>query len=175
MFSNPEQNILQLGLREGMKVADFGAGNGAYSLAASKRVGHTGHVYAIEVQKDLVRKLESEIKELHISNIECIWGNIEKMHGSKIADSSMDMIIISNVLFQAEDKIGLIDEAKRILKKGGKVLVIDWLVSSDGVGPAQSQSIKEEVLNNLFLKRGYKFLEKISTSSHHYGIIFTHE
>ena len=60
MFSNPEQNVLQLGLREGMRVADFGAGSGAYSLASGKKVGHTGHVYAIEVQKNLVKKLESE-------------------------------------------------------------------------------------------------------------------
>ena len=44
MFSNPEQNILQLGLREGMKVADFGSGSGVYSLSLLKHVGHTGRV-----------------------------------------------------------------------------------------------------------------------------------
>jgi len=175
MFSNPEQNILKLGLREGMRVADLGSGTGAYSLSASKHVGHTGHIYAIEVQKGLVKKFESEIKEVGSTNIECIWGDIEKKNGTKIADHSMDAVIIANVLFQAEDKLGLIDEAKRILKKGGKILFIDWNTSPRGMGPSPFDVVPEDVAKDLFIKRGFKLQEKITTSEHHYGIIFTHE
>jgi ubiquinone/menaquinone biosynthesis C-methylase UbiE len=175
MFSNPEQNVAQLGLREGMRVADFGAGTGAYSLASGHKVGHTGHVYSIEVQKDLVKKLESEIKGWGVSNVDCIWGNIEKKHGTKIADKSMDAVIIANVLFQAEDKLGLIDEAQRILKNNGKVLMIDWTSSFGGMGPSIENVVSEEMAMDLFLKRGFKFFERITTNPHHYGIIFTHE
>jgi len=175
MFSNPEQNVAQLGLKEGMRVADFGSGTGMYSLSAGKRVGHTGHVYAIEVQKDLVKKLESEIKEWGIKNVECIWGDIEKTHGTKIADHSMDAVIIANVLFQAEDKLGLIDEARRVLKKGGKILFVDWLSSFRGMGPQPEHVIEPKVATDLFSKRKLKFIEKITTSPHHYGIIFAHE
>jgi len=175
MFSNPKQNVLKLGLREGMRVADLGAGTGAYSIAAGECVGHTGHVFAVEVQKELVKKLESEIKEALVSNVECIWGDIEKKNGTKIADSSMDAVIISNVLFQSEDKLGLIDEAKRILKKGGKVLFIDWKESFGGIGPSSLNVVAEDVAIDLFIKRGFKLLEKITTSEHHYGIIFIYE
>jgi ubiquinone/menaquinone biosynthesis C-methylase UbiE len=175
MFTNPEQNILHLGLTEGMRVADFGAGTGFYSKACSPRVGYTGKVYAIEVQKDLVKKLESEIRQWGLSNIECIWGDIERRGGTKIADRSMDVVIISNVLFQAEDKLGLIDEAKRILKKGGKVLLIDWSGSFGGMGPIPEHVVTENMAKELFEKRGFKLIENISTSAHHYGIIFTYE
>ncbi|OGJ11238.1 hypothetical protein A2565_00835 [Candidatus Nomurabacteria bacterium RIFOXYD1_FULL_36_19] len=160
---------------EGMRVADFGAGTGAYSLASSRHVGHTGHVYAVEVQKGLVKKLESEIKEWKVSNVECIWGNIEKLHGTKIADHSMDAVIVANVLFQAEDKIGLIDEASRILKNGGKVLFIDWASSFSGMGPSEEHVVLPNVATDLFTKRGFKFVEKITTNEHHYGIIFIRE
>lgn len=175
MFTNPAQNILHLGLKEGMRVADFGAGAGHYSKAISPRVGYTGKVYAIEVQKDLVKKLESEIKHWGLSNIECIWGDIEKRGGTKIADHLMDRVIISNVLFQAEDKLGLIDEARRILKKDGEVLLIDWSESSGIMGPSKEKLITESMAKDLFEKRGFKFVEKISTSPHHYGIIFRYE
>lgn len=174
MFSKPDQNVAQLGLREGMRVADFGSGTGAYSLSAGRRVGHTGHVYSIEVQKSLVKKLESEIKDSGVKNVECIWGDIEKIHGTKIADHSMDAVIIANVLFQAEDKLGLIDEARRILKKDGKVLFIDWLSSFSGMGPSSEHVIEPKMATDLFIKRGFKLQEKITTSPHHYGIIFTH-
>ncbi|MFA6251694.1 MAG: methyltransferase domain-containing protein [Candidatus Paceibacterota bacterium] len=175
MFTNPEQNILHLGLKEGMRVADFGAGTGFYSKAASVRVGYTGKVFAVEVQKNLVKKLEADIKNWGISNIDCIWGDIERRGGTKIVDHSMDAVIISNVLFQAEDKLGIIDEALRILKKGGRVLLIDWSESFGGMGPATESVIPEGAARDLFEKRGFKFVEKISTSAHHYGIIFTHE
>lgn len=175
MFSNPELNVAKLGLKDGMKVADFGAGTGLYSRAASTRVGPKGKVYAIEVQKDLVKKLENEIRSWGISNIECIWGDIENKNGTKIADQTMDRVIISNVLFQTEDKLGLIDEAKRVLKKDGQVLLIDWQDSFGGVGPAPHHVVTEEKAKELFSSRGFKFLENIVVSDHHYGIIFIHE
>lgn len=175
MFTNPEQNILHLGLKEGMRVADFGAGTGFYSKACSSRVGYTGKIYAVEVQKDLVKKLESDIKQWGLSNIECIWGDIERRGGTKIADHSMDAVIISNVLFQAEDKLGLIDEAKRILKKEGKILLIDWSGSFGGMGPTIEHLVTKDVAEELFKKRGFKIEENISTNDNHYGIIFIHE
>lgn len=175
MFTKPEQNILHLGLKEGMRVADFGAGSGFYSKAASEKVGYTGKVYAIEVQKDLVKKLESEVKHWGLSNVDCIWGDIERRGGTKISDNSMDAIIISNVLFQVEDRIGLIDEARRILKKGGDLLLVDWNESFGGMGPNKENIISENGARKLFESRGFKFLEKISTSEHHYGIIFKYE
>lgn len=175
MFTNPEQNILHLSLTDGMRVADFGAGTGYYTKAASEKVGYSGKVYAIEVQKDLVKKLESEIKHWGLLNVECIWGDIERRGGTKIFDHSMDAVIISNVLFQAEDKFGLIDEAGRVLKTGGKILLIDWSDSFGGMGPKSESVITQSIAKELFEKRGFKFLENISTSIHHYGIIFKHE
>lgn len=175
MLTNPEQNILHLGIKEGMRVADFGAGMGFYSKAVSTKVGYTGKVYAIEVQKNLVKKLESEIKQWGITNIECIWGDIERRGGTKISDGSMDRIIISNVLFQSEDKMGLISEARRILKKDGEILLVDWSDSFGGMGPKSENVITENMAKELFEKKGFKFIEKISTNAHHYGIIFKYE
>ncbi len=171
MFGNPEQNVAKLVLIEGMRVADFGAGMGPYSIASSKRVGNSGKVYAIEVQKGLVKKLEDELKRLKISNISCIWGDIESKGGTKITDSSLDAVIIANVLFQATDKVGLIDEAKRVLKRGGKILLIDK--STPTFGSHHHLFLKENEVKELFEKRGFKYVENISINPQNYGIIFT--
>lgn len=173
MFSNPEKNISQLRLEEGMSVADLGAGSGFYVKALSKKVGTSGRVYAVEVQKDMVKRLESEMKAAHLSNVVCVWGDIEKVGGTKIADESVHAVILSNVLFQVEDKLGLIDEAKRIVKKGGKVLLVDWMDSYGGMGPAVHHVVTKERAEELFTKRGFITSEVISVLDHHYGIIFT--
>jgi ubiquinone/menaquinone biosynthesis C-methylase UbiE len=168
MFSNPDKNIASLLLQEGMKVADFGAGNGFTTRAIAKRVGHTGHVYAIEVQKELVLKLESELKEWGIHNVSVIWGDIEKKGGTKIAEHSLDAVVISSVLFQVEEKLGLIDEARRVLKPGGRVLLIEWESGVPGV-------VTPKKAEELFTLRGFTYVEKVAESSHHYGIIFKYE
>lgn len=175
MFSNPEKNIAQLGIHEGMKVADFGAGSGFYTKIISQKVGNTGKVYAIEVQKEFVEKLESEVKHLGLSNVTCIWGDVERIDGTKIASGSIDAVIISNVLFQTEDKLGIIDEAKRILKRDGKVLLIDWTDTSIMLGFDKSKTISEKMAEEYFTKRGFKVVSKIDVSSDHYGIIFKYE
>src|SRR5690349_15540940 len=59
MFSEPSANLAKLGLVDGMKVVDLGAGSGFYSYEAARRVGATGRVYAVDVQKDLLERLRS--------------------------------------------------------------------------------------------------------------------
>ena len=175
MFSSPEQNILKLGLAEGMRVADFGAGTGFYSRACSPRVGPSGKIFAIEVQKELVRKLEVELRNWGVSNVECIWGDIERKGGTKLSDNSIDAVIVSNVLSLSEDRAGLIEEARRILKRGGKVLLIDWVYSFGADGPKSENLITEDKARDLFEKRGFKLDERISVGANHYGIIFKYE
>jgi len=175
MFVNPDKTVARLLLCEGMRVADFGAGTGFYAKSASARVGHTGKVYAVEVRKDLVKSLEKKLNQWGISNVSCIWGDIEHIGGTKIADRSMDAVIISNILFQVEDKLGLIDEAKRILKNGGKVLLIEWKEFFGDASRMYNHIVSPKKAEELFIKRGFKFVENIDVSGNHYGIIFKYE
>src|SRR5437870_3704963 len=109
MFSAPEKNIDQLGIEPNKIIADFGAGSGAYTIAAAKALNGTGKVYAIDVQKDLLTRLENTCREQHLSNVGFVWANLEQPGGAKLADQSVDIAILSNVIFQVEG-----DDKKRI-------------------------------------------------------------
>lgn len=173
-FSDPAHNIEQFRIQYGMRVADFGAGSGFYSLAASRAVGPHGHVYAVDVQKDLLAKLKNDAMKAGLSNVEVIWGDIEHLGGSKIKDQSIDAVIISSCLFQMPDKHTPALEAKRILKPGtGKVLVIDWNDSASGLGPQGEHLFSQEKARDIFEKAGFAFNSSIAAGDHHYGLIFT--
>jgi ubiquinone/menaquinone biosynthesis C-methylase UbiE len=174
MFSNPAKNIAQLRLSHGMNVADLGSGSGAYSLLASEIIG-AGIIFAIDIQKDMLSLLVSEAKRLKLENIKTIWADIESERGTKIADNLVDACIISNVLFQIEDKDTFIKEVKRILKPGGKILLVDWSDSWNGMGPHEDLVISEGDAYALFEKHKLKPVEEISAGDHHYGIIFKYE
>ncbi len=169
MFSDPEKNLKQLGLREDMIVADLGAGTGFYSIPAGSMVP-LGKVYAVEIMKEYVATIKTKAKEAHLHNIDCFWGNIEKIGGTKIKDGVVDVAIISNVLFQVEDKEKFITEAKRILKKGGKVLFTDWVASSV-IGPGKDRIIIKEKALELFNKKGFVLDHEFDAGEHHYGMI----
>lgn len=172
MFSNPKNNIMQLGLREGMLVADFGTGSGHYAVEASKIVEDNGRVYAIDIQQALVRKIKNIAARERIGNIDVLWGDIEQIGGSKLSDESVDAVIIANDLFQVEKKNNVIAEARRILKPKGKALVVDWSDSFGGIGPAPEDIVRESEARNMFSENGFEFVKRFDAGEHHYGLIF---
>jgi ubiquinone/menaquinone biosynthesis C-methylase UbiE len=172
-FSVPKENVLQLGLREGMKVGDFGAGSGHYSQAAAAIVGQSGRVYAIDVQEDVLKHLKLNTHAHHQGIIETVWGNIEKPGGTHLRDASLDAAILANTLFQVENREGMLSELKRTLKPGGKLLVVDWAGSYGGLGPAQAQVVEEHDAEAFFINGGFHKVKSLRAGPHHYGIIFT--
>ncbi len=172
-MTDPQKNIEQFYLREGMNVADLGAGMGIYSIAAAKKVGDKGKVYAVEVQKDFLQKIKNEAKSQGVDNIEVLWGDIEEIGGTKIADSSVDAVILSNVLFQVGDAKGLLGEAKRILSSGGSVLVVDWSDSFGGLGPQPDAVIPPSKMKSMLGEAGFVYDRDIETGEHHYGFVAT--
>lgn len=171
-FSSPHENVLQLGLREGMKVADFGAGSGHYSRAAAAMVGHSGRVYAIDVQEDVLKHLKLNTHVHHQGIIDTVWGDIEKSGGTHLRDASLDAIILANTFFQVENRFGLLGEMKRVLKPEGKLLVVDWAGSYGGMGPALEQVVSEHDAEDFFIKGGFYKVKSFRAGPHHYGVIF---
>ena len=171
-FADPKANIHAFRLGPGMLVADFGAGIGAYTLAAAHAVGRRGRVYAIDVQQELLGRIKSAASREKLENVEIVWGDIESKGGSKLPDESVDAVIISNALFLMEHKDGAVEEVSRILRKKGKALVIDWKDSFGGLGPVESAVITEKEARALFERHGFLPERDIQAGAHHYGIVF---
>jgi ubiquinone/menaquinone biosynthesis C-methylase UbiE len=159
-------------LGEGMRVADLGAGSGAYTFAAAAIVGDTGRVFAVDVQKDLLSRIKNTAKGNGLYNIEVIWGNSEKLGGTKLREASIDVVIAANILFQIEHKEDFLNEIKRILKMRGKALVVDWSGSFGGMGPHPQALVTEEKAKELFESAGLSYEKTINAGEHHYGLIF---
>lgn len=168
-FSDPERVVGEFGLAPGMTVADLGAGSGAYALAMARRPGVK--VIAVEVQKDLVERLASEARTRHL-DLEVVWGDIEKLGGTKLRDGSVDLALLANVLFQTSGKYTAALEVKRLLRSGGRAVIIDWSDSFGGLGPKQSEVIKPETTTEIFAQAGFRKERDFVAGDHHWGIIF---
>jgi ubiquinone/menaquinone biosynthesis C-methylase UbiE len=179
-FAHPHRNISALGVDEGMKVADFGAGGGAYTLLLAHAVGNGGRVYAVDVQRDLLRRIHNEAHHRGLNNVDVIWGDLETQHGSKLADRSIDLVLISNLLFQISDMRAVFDEAWRILKPDGRLAVIEWgerppRAVSTGVvpiGPHRDALVHRARCIAQAHARGFKLTQEFHAGAHHYGLVF---
>jgi ubiquinone/menaquinone biosynthesis C-methylase UbiE len=174
MFANPQENLEKFGLSPGTIVADLGAGTGHYAFIAAKMVGGMdmeGKVYAIDVQKDLLDKIKNEANREHLTNIEIIWGNAEKIGGTKLRDASVDVVIASNIFFQVENRETFAKEIARILKSKGRLFFIDWSDSFGGIGPHAGAVVTEKDARAFFEKNGFMIEKNVSVGSHHYGLV----
>jgi ubiquinone/menaquinone biosynthesis C-methylase UbiE len=106
-----------IGIKKGWFVLDFGSGYGYYAIAASKAVGRSGKVYALDKDKDKLERLRGEIKQANIENIRIINEN------SKIPleNESVNAALCYDVIHYEDKKrrVAIYNEIHRVLKKRG--------------------------------------------------------
>lgn len=173
-FMSPEHIIESSGfdLHGPLKVADFGSGAGYFTIPVAKKISREGTIYAIDVQEPPLENLRKRARDLHIQNIQTLRRDLEASSGSGLKEASVDRIIIANILFQAPDKEQLLSEATRILKRGGKILIIEWDPDTQrGLGPRTEDRLSKETLTQMLLEHKYMIEKETKVSSDHYSIV----
>ncbi|MFC2168248.1 methyltransferase domain-containing protein [Acidobacteriota bacterium] len=112
--------VEKLDIKEGMIVADVGAGNGELSVKMARIVGPEGHVYANEIDKDRIRKIRSRIEEQSMDNITIILGEVE----DAVLPAKVDLIVLKFVYHHLTSPDIFMKNLLRYLKPGGRLAVI---------------------------------------------------
>ncbi|MDA1335176.1 MAG: class I SAM-dependent methyltransferase [bacterium] len=169
---NPAQVVEELNIYGPMKVADFGSGAGHFAIPVAKSLSEEGIVYAFDVQEPPLEFLRKTAKNDHLYNVKTIRADLEAPEGSHLAGESVDFVIVANILFQAPDKQAILNEAFRILKKNGRILVVEWDAdSSSTLGPPQSHRVPKATLTGWLMGLGLSVDKDFVLSNHHYGIV----
>ena len=170
-FLDVEKIVGELDIAPNETIADFGAGHGFFTIAFAKRVGPSGQVFAIDILPTALESIRSQSKIEGFFNIKIIQGNLEKPGGSNLPAGVCDAVMIANVLFQAPDKSAILLEANRVLKDGGRLIVIEWKPYI-AIGPVKESRMPEADLKQLILSKGFAELKTIDAGTHHYGFVF---
>lgn len=170
-FVVPEVVATHFLLKEGDRVADFGAGSGFYLKVLSEAVGQSGKVYACEIQKVLVEKLGEFARLNGLQNIVTLWCDLEAPRGIKIADNTLDAGILVNTLFQFEKREIALAELRRTLRPGGVLHVIDWSESFGGMGPQPKDVITMADAVALCESQHFLLEREFPAGEHHYGFL----
>jgi ubiquinone/menaquinone biosynthesis C-methylase UbiE len=172
-FQNPEEVVDAMNFYGPMLVADFGAGAGYFSIPIAKKISKEGIVYAFDIQEPPLEVLRKKARDAHLYNVRTIRADLETPDGSGLVRESIDRVIIANILFQAPQKQIILHEAFRILKKEGKIIIVEWNnVVSSILGPKQEHRLSKEQIDAWLSGLGCNFEKEFSIGEHHIGLTY---
>jgi len=123
--------MADLGIRSGQVVLDFGCGTGTYTIPAARLVGRNGKVYALDISKRSLNKMENESRKGGLNNIIRIDASAEGK--IPLEDNTIDHALLIDALQEIDDKEGLINEIHRILKTDGVLSVYPMHIEQEEV------------------------------------------
>ncbi len=167
-FLNPNKILKQLKLKPEIMAADFGSGSGGWAIPLAQEL-EDGKVFAIDILEEPLSALKAKLKRRNIDNVETIKSDIGVLHGSKLLSGSCDLVLMTNLLFQIEDKELVLKEGKRVLKEKGRILIVDWK-SGKSFGPKHNRVTADEV-KKLAEKLSLRIKREFEASPYHWALI----
>ncbi|MBI2057869.1 MAG: class I SAM-dependent methyltransferase [Candidatus Yanofskybacteria bacterium] len=172
-FMNPDAIVESFNLQPGMKVADFGSGSGYFTILMAKKVGDSGQVTAVDILESALETVRAKGSVSGLKNLETIRADLEVLGGSGLPDSSQDVVLLANILFQSSKKMDIVNEAKRVLVSGGLVIFIDWKRGANGgLGPPENLRVDPAEMKAALENQGLRFVSDIDAGIFHFGFIY---
>jgi len=158
----PESAVMGLGcgnpvalarLKKGQAVLDLGSGGGIDVFLAANQVGEKGKVIGVDMTQEMIRKAEQNAKRGGYKNVEFRLGDIENL---PLEDECVDVIISNCVINLSTDKRRVFEEAYRVLKPKGKMMISDIVTEKELPDEIKrSFSAWADCIGGALVKRGY--------------------
>ena len=165
-YLDPEGTLRAFGLREGMIMADVGAGTGFFALPAARLVGPRGRVYAFDLAPSMLEDLRQKVRESGTGNVVVLHSLEDRL---PLPDASVDFAFIACVLHELVGP-GTLRECRRILRPSGSLGVVDWKKIDQDEGPPKEHRFEEAEARAVLESAGFRPARTFEAGPYHYGI-----
>jgi ubiquinone/menaquinone biosynthesis C-methylase UbiE len=146
----PQEIIKTLGLKQGDVAADVGSGSGLFTRLMAQTVKPGGKVYAVDIDKELLKHVAKTAAEQGITNITTILGEPDS---PQLPRDSLDLALICDTLHHIEKRERYLENLKPAPKRSGRLAIIDF--SDDWPAGHEPMRFSLENLNEWTSRAGY--------------------
>jgi SAM-dependent methyltransferase len=112
-----------LGVGEGDRVADLGAGDGSHAVAVARLLGDRGDVLATELDPDRRRAIADTAARAHAANVRVVEAARD---ATNLPDHCCRAIYMRTMLHHVSDRAAFARDVVRSVEPGGRIAVIDF-------------------------------------------------
>jgi len=157
-----------LGIADGARVADLGAGGGYFTIRLARRVGPNGRVYAEDVQDEMLGSINRRIEREQLTNVETVKGIFDDPR----LPGGLDAVLIVDTFNAFERPITVLQRVRESLKPGGRVGIIEATKDGHGPGPAMEDRIDPDVVINAARAAGLRLAKRETFLRYQYMLVF---
>lgn len=165
-FLNPGSILEKAGLDSDTILADLGCGSGYFAIPASFIVKK---VYAIDIQQEMLDIIREKIKKGKLTNIVTV---LSEESSIPLPDNSIDVLFMANVFHELEDRGAVLNEAKRILRRKGRLIIIDWKKIEMDFGPPVEERLTADEVVSICEDADFMLLERMEAGVYNYMLVF---
>jgi predicted methyltransferase len=171
-WQKPDLVMDKLKIADGAAVADLGAGGGWFTIQLARRVGPSGHVYAEDIQRQMVDLIQRRVQRENLPWVKPVLGTPTDPK----LPSGLDAVLLVNTFREMNDPpdtiVTLLQHVARAMNAQGCMGVLDFLPGGGGPGPEPDERVAPEEVVRVVEKAGLKLLSRESIPPFMYLLIF---
>ncbi len=164
----PDPVVRALELEKGQTVAEIGAGPGYFTLRLARAVGKNGSVLAVEVEPGLITILRDRLEKERVASVTPILGLADDPF---LPPSACDLILAVNVFHHVQGLPAYLRRLKRSLKRGGRIVNIDFHKRELPVGPPVEHKLAREYFLKAASRSGFRLVAEPTFLPHQYFLV----
>jgi ubiquinone/menaquinone biosynthesis C-methylase UbiE len=149
IWQKPDQVMDALGIADGSKVADIGAGGGYFTIRLSRRVGPNGVVWAEDVQAVMIEAIKRRLAKDAAKDSRNVIPVTGTSSDPMLKAGSLDAVVILETfqeVVQDGNPLLFLQNVRKALRTGGRVGIIDYKKEGAGPGPDGARPDPEAVI-----------------------------
>jgi ubiquinone/menaquinone biosynthesis C-methylase UbiE len=166
----PEKAIAELSLKPGMNVGDVGAGTGFYSLRVAKAVLPGGVVYANDIQRGMLERLEVNAAAHHLTNVITVLGTETD---PKLPVLKLDLVLLVDVYHEFSRPQRMLDRIHDSLKPSGRLVLLEFRKEDPAVPIRPEHKMSVEEVKAEVTPQGFEFEKVVDSLPWQHIIFFT--